>query len=720
MSDTLPSVNMRHSLFWPVKPQEKDSSGGCQNFSQAGLIDRDGHRLACVAPGGASSVVGWDAAQGKGTKRNAAGEEQIVFHECADRGWSPLMAGEAARQAVRIELRDRIVVLVHPDGTETVPGLEEAYGLLVEASRADGSNDVQRPPDLAASRYPLVPGLVLDLNEHGAPVVQLVGRSRGRTEDLTPDDLRRGHVVAGDTWFPIEAASAEEALHLLARAGATPGPIESLPAFLTIRKSIGVVEDLIGDRTVSPLAFLPPGSDEPNVRATLYPYQLSGWRWLRFIRSEGLGGVLADEMGLGKTLQVISTITDPNPEGSGPSLIVAPGSILENWRREIARFAPDLRVLKHHGPRRTGRPADMRGFDVVVTSYDNVVRDNSLLSMISWDMVVLDEAQFIRNPDAQRTKAVKHLPRRVGLAVTGTPIENRLLDLWSIVDFVLPGQLDDRAAFESRFPDDVDGARLLEAHVSPFMLRRRVAEVAQDLPPRIDIPQVVELSEDEAAEYDLVRNQIAEEYGAAATLVSLTQLRRFCAHPSLLEGSSLQDVRNFSKFQRLEEILREIFLQGEKALVFTSFTKMADIISGHVSKTMNSFSAVIDGRLPIDDRQPLIDTFSAVRGPAALVLNPRAGGAGLNITAANHVIHYNPEWNPALEDQASARAHRRGQELPVTVHRLLVADTVEDAISERLDRKRAVASSAIVGVSGSEDDYADIINALSRTPSRNL
>ncbi|PRH82241.1 DEAD/DEAH box helicase [Arenimonas caeni] len=621
-------------------------------------------------------------------------------------------------RAVSIELRGRVLVLVGHDGVETVPGVDEAYRLLVEALPAAGSHAVIRPPELVASRYPLVPGLVLDLNENGTPVVQLVGRSRGRTESLTTEDLRRGHVVVAGTWFPIEAASSHEVLGLLERAGAEPGPVCSLPAFLGIRKAGGPVEDMIGDRAVSPLAFLPPENDAPNVSATLYPYQLTGWRWLRFIRSEGLGGLLADEMGLGKTLQVISVISDLVPDVSGPCLIVAPGSLLENWRREIARFAPDLRVLKHHGPRRTGRPADMREFDVVVTSYDNVVRDNSLLSMIRWEMVVLDEAQFIRNPDAQRTKAVKHLPRRVGLAVTGTPIENRLLDLWSIVDFVLPGQLDERREFESRYPEDVLGARLLEASVSPFMLRRRVKEVAQDLPPRIDIPQVVELSDEEALEYDYVRKQIAEEYGAAATLVSLTQLRRFCAHPSLLDDLPCSAMLSFSKFQRLDEILREIFIQGEKALVFTSFTRMADMVAMHVSKTVGCYSAVIDGRLPIDDRQPLIDTFSGVAGPAVLVLNPRAGGAGLNITAANHVIHYNPEWNPALEDQASARAHRRGQELPVTVHRLLVADTVEDVINERLERKRAIASSAIVGVAGSDDDYADIISALSRSPSR--
>jgi len=397
---------------------------------------------------------------------------------------------------------------------------------------------------------------------------------------------------------------------------------------------------------------------------------------------------------------------------------VAPGSILENWRREIARFAPLLHTLKHQGPHRTGRPADLQGFDVVITSYDNAIRDNSLLNMIEWDMVVLDEAQLIRNPDAQRTRAVKHLRRRVGLAVTGTPVENRLLDLWSIIDFVLPDQLNDRRSFEVRFRDDIDGARLLETEVSPFVLRRRVSEVAQDLPPRIDIPQVVELSDQEIAEYDQIRQRIKDEYGSAATLVSLTALRMYCAHPLLLSASHVGDPTQFSKFQRLNEILREIFSHGEKALVFTSFTAVADMICRHVGSTLQTFARVLDGRLSMDERQPLIDEFSSVSGAGALILNPRAGGVGLNITASNHVIHYNPEWNPALEDQASARAHRRGQELPVTVHRLLVADTVEEVISARLERKRVLADTAVVGVVGHEDDYADIISALSRSPLR--
>jgi SNF2 family DNA or RNA helicase len=186
-----------------------------------------------------------------------------------------------------------------------------------------------------------------------------------------------------------------------------------------------------------------------------------------------------------------------------------------------------------------------------------------------------------------------------------------------------------------------------------------------------------------------------------------------------MDGSSYSgDPMSFTKFRRLDELVEEIFEQSEKVIIFTSFTAMADMIAGHIERRFGAFAGVIDGRLPIDDRQPLIDRFSAVRGGAALVLNPKAGGAGLNITAANHVIHYNPEWNPALEDQASARAYRRGQDRPVTVHRLLVADTVEDVVDERLSRKRALSATAVVGVEGKDDDYGDIVAALSRSPAR--
>ena len=623
----------------------------------------------------------------------------------------------------RWDCRGRELWLVGQDNDARVPGADEIYAALID--RDPGSHGLPVSADgFRASRYPLSPVLAIcDDDDNGTPAYSIMATARGVEVGLDPADLQRGHVVVGGVWYPIDPAGAAEVREVLEKTGAALGPARSLRAFLAIRKAAGAggaVEDRIAGQPISPLAFAPPADDVPDgVDATLYSYQLSGWRWLKFLLAEGMGGLLADEMGLGKTLQIISALSDAGAGQLSPALIVAPGSLLENWRREIVRFAPSLKVLKHHGPHRTGRPADLQGYDAVITSYDSVVRDNSLLNMIDWAVVILDEAQFIRNPSAQRTKSVKHLRRRAGLAVTGTPVENRLLDLWSIMDFVLPGHLGEQKAFEAQFTDDVDGAAKLEPLVSPLMLRRRVAEVAQDLPPRIDIPQVLELDDDEAAAYDAIRERIAAEYGAAATLVALTSLRRFCAHPSLMDGGShAADPMSFSKFRRLDELIEEIFARSEKVIIFTSFTAMADMIAGHVERRFGAFAGVIDGRLPIDDRQPMIDRFGAVQGGAALVLNPKAGGAGLNITAANHVIHYNPEWNPALEDQASARAHRRGQELPVTVHRLLVADTVEDVVDERLTRKRALSSTAVIGVEGAVDDYGDIVAALSRSPAR--
>ncbi|NMM43609.1 DEAD/DEAH box helicase [Rhodospirillaceae bacterium KN72] len=616
------------------------------------------------------------------------------------------------------------MLLLDPEGNRIQASAKDIYLALVE--RRPSEPWIPTVADgLRASRYPLSSSLAIVDSGEGIPAYAIIGSAREVTLELDVADLERGYRIADGVWHPVEPEAAQEVLDLLYSTGASIGPARSLRTFLAVRKAGaegGAVDDQMADKTISPLAFTPPADGVPaGVNATLHAYQLAGWRWLKFLLAEGIGGLLADEMGLGKTLQVIAALSDSGDGLLRPALVIVPGSLLENWRREIARFAPHLRVLKHHGPLRTGRPAELHGYDVVITSYDNAVGDNSLLNMIHWKVVILDEAQFIRNPRAQRTKAVKRLRRDSGLAMTGTPVENRLLDLWSIMDFVIPDHLGDVKSFEAQFSDDVVGAARLEPLVSPLMLRRRVAEVAKDLPPRIDIPQVLELDEDDAAAYDAERERIMVEYGAAATLVALSSLRRFCAHPSLIAGNSAtSDPMTFSKFRRLDEIVEEIFARGEKVIIFTSFTAMADIISRHIETRFGAFAGIIDGRLSIDDRQPLIDRFSAIQGGAALILNPKAGGAGLNITAANHVIHYNPEWNPALEDQASARAHRRGQKLPVTVHRLLVADTVEDVVDERLTRKRALSDTAIIGIEGKDDDYGDIVAALNRSPSRRV
>ena len=621
-------------------------------------------------------------------------------------------------------------VLEVADGEVRIPAqVDHVYASVIEKMPAWPdlpAGKCGEAESLRFSRYPVDLAVVIAADaESGWPVLAFEARTqKGESFPVSREAVARGHVVHEQVWYPSGTENTENLMSLLEECGydSDTGRPRTLAGFFVLKRAAvegGPVIDRLAGDALTRLIFRTRTDRAPEgIRGELYPYQRDGWRWLRFIMRERLGGLLADEMGLGKTLQVISALRDPRGEpGSGGALVLAPGSLLENWIREIAKFCPDFRTLKHHGSTRTGRPSELQGFDVVVSSYDTAIRDLSLLKMVGWNVVVLDEAQNIRNPDALRTKSVKQIRRNVGLAVTGTPIENRLRDLWSIMDFAVPGYLGDLKSFEERYDDDTEAAATLEPLVTPLMLRRRVSEVAGDLPERIDIPEVLELSATEASAYDEMREDIFAQYGAVATLVALGKLRQFCAHPDIVKDRAglLKDA--FSKFERLKDLLEEIFALGEKALVFTSYTRMADLVADMASSEFGAMSATLDGRLDIEDRQPLIDRFSEYGGSAVLVLNPRAGGSGLNITAANHVIHYNPEWNPALEDQASARAHRRGQERPVTVRRLIYAETVEEVIDERLRRKRGIAGTAIIGVEGKEEDYADILAALERSPS---
>ena len=606
---------------------------------------------------------------------------------------------------------------------------DQVYGSIIELNPtwpdlpAGKCGDADK---LRFSRYPVeLAAVIMGGADSDWPVVVFEARTqKGGTFPVSREAVARAHVVYEEVWYPGAPESARGLAELLEQSGYDQDAARprNLAGILTLKRAAveggPIIDRLPNDALTKLILGTRTDRGPQGIAASLYPYQHDGWQWLRFIMREELGGLLADEMGLGKTLQVICALRDPGGEPrSGGALVIAPGSLLENWMREIAKFCPDFRSLKHHGSERTGRPVDLHGFDVVVSSYDTAVRDLSLLKMVEWNVVVLDEAQNIRNPDALRTKSVKQIGRKAGLAVTGTPVENRLRDLWSIMDFALPGYLGDLKSFEGRYGEDTQAATKLEPLVTPLMLRRRVSEVAHDLPARIDIPEMLELNEDEACAYDEVREGVLAEYGMAATLVSLGKLRQFCAHPHILNAEWGFQSETFSKFERLKELLEEVFALGEKVLVFTSYTKMADLIANMISSQLGTMSATLDGRMDIEHRQPLIDVFSGYGGSAALVLNPRAGGSGLNITAANHVIHYNPEWNPALEDQASARAHRRGQERPVTVRRLICAGTVEEVMDDRLRRKRDIAGSAVIGVEGNEEDYKDIVEALERSPS---
>jgi SNF2 family DNA or RNA helicase len=355
---------------------------------------------------------------------------------------------------------------------------------------------------------------------------------------------------------------------------------------------------------------------------------------------------------------------------------------------------------------------------VVIASFETAVADISLFRNVRWDLLILDEAQGIKNPTAKRSIQLKTIPRNIAIAVTGTPVENRLKDLWSITDFAVPSLLGQLREFEKRHPDTIDGAALLEPIISPIILRRRVAEVAQDLPERIDIPQPLELDTASADAYEQIRVAAAAENSGAATITALTKLRMFCTHPWLAD--SLRDVPDAAqcsvKFSRLLEILEEIISEGGKALIFTSYQQSIDILVSEIPSRTGIPADYIDGRVPVPERQAKVDAFTALPSSAVLVLNPKAAGTGLNITAANHVIHYNLEWNPAVEDQASARAHRRGQTRPVTVHRFFYINTVEDVIDDRMKRKRELATTAIVGTDGSKQEMDDILRALRISP----
>lgn len=471
---------------------------------------------------------------------------------------------------------------------------------------------------------------------------------------------------------------------------------------------------------------LPEKIDIPGLHATLFPYQAKGIRWMDRTATRAGGLILADQMGLGKTLQIIALLLLDPPGTTSPALVVCPTSLIANWVREIGKFAPSLEVLVHRGPHRTGTFRGLQQANVVITTYDTMVNDIAIFSAFEWAWVICDEAQAIKNPDSNRRQEIGTIPRRKAIPMTGTPVENSLLDLWSLVDFAVPGLLGTRDRFEAAYPDTVAAAKALNAVTDPIILRRRVADVAGDLPERIDTDLPIELDDTLAAQYRRVREETMARYPVAGALVATLQLQLFCAHPWLRakdpydeDGENAEVERGdlaplvTPKIERLVSILREAFENDRKVIVFALFNRLGDLFREACAPGSGVFWDAINGSTPQSDRQAIIDRFSAHDGPGCLVLNPKAVGAGLNITAATVVIHYTPVWNPALEDQASARAHRRGQTLPVTVYRLFYEDTVERVMLDRSQWKQELGNE-ITPVSARDGD--DLRRALSIEP----
>ena len=463
-------------------------------------------------------------------------------------------------------------------------------------------------------------------------------------------------------------------------------------------------EQLRGNGEI-PQAALP-----SRFRAELRPYQQHGVNWLQHLRQNNLGGFLADDMGLGKTAQTIAHIAIEHDQGrlDRPALIVLPTSLVTNWMSELAKFAPHLRVIVLHGLERHALRAELEGVDVVLTTYTVLARDIEAMKPIPWHIVVLDEAQVIKNPDAKATKAVCQLETRHRLCLSGTPIENNLGELWSEFAFLMPGLLGDRKGFTKRFrtPIEKNGDESRRAQlvrrIRPFLLRRTKSEVATDLPPKHTILRRINLAPEQRELYETIRGTLYEKVREQVeflnpgqrhivVLDALLKLRQVCCDPRLVKLAAAREVESSSKLDDLMEMIAEQIPEGRRILLFSQFTSMLDLIKPRLVAAGIPF---VELRGDTRDRAEPVRAFEAGEVPLFLI-SLKAGGRGLNLTSADTVIHYDPWWNPAVEDQASDRAHRIGQTKSVFVYKLIAADTVEDRIIALQQRKADLANIAL-------------------------
>jgi non-specific serine/threonine protein kinase len=451
--------------------------------------------------------------------------------------------------------------------------------------------------------------------------------------------------------------------------------------------------------------------------ATLRPYQETGARWLRLLSSLGLGACLADDMGLGKTVQVLTLLVARGRRRAGdpPALVVAPASLLANWAAEAARFTPSLRVLVAHSSAMPGAnlkdldPAQVDDFDLVITSYSALTRVPWIAAR-PWSLLVLDEAQAIKNPAARQTRAARAVPARARIALTGTPVENRLTDLWSIFDVINPGLLGSHQVFARwtkrlAAPPHASFAPL-RTLVQPYILRRMKTDpaVIQDLPAKTEVAAYCTLSARQAALYQQAVEELARKIQATEgierkglVLSFLLRFKQITNHPSHWLGDDRWREADSGKFRRLREIAETIAAKQEKVLVFTQFREMTAPLASFLGSVFGRDGVVLHGGTPVGERRALVDRFQNDEDVPFFVLSLKAGGTGLNLTAASHVVHFDRWWNPAVENQATDRAFRIGQRQPVLVHKFICRGTVEDRIDALIESKRALSRNLLEG-----------------------
>lgn len=564
-------------------------------------------------------------------------------------------------------------------------------------------------------------------------------------------------------WVRVEASTAAQLRALAARLAAP-----ATTADLLVDEAFDGVE--LADGEVLPAGLRParPAAEPPGVMATMRPYQLAGLAWLQWLSDNQIGGVLADDMGLGKTLQVLAWIAtdragaaddasvaddhadrDDHVDGrpAGPTLVVCPVTLVDTWLRQAAQFTPGLRVIAQHGGARGAVAHAAAANDIVVTTYGILARDREL-AQVHWRRVVLDEAQAIKNPDTQAARAARALRAQMRLAVTGTPVENHVGDLWSLLAFAQPGLLPRRKQFEKRYvggsPADLGRLR---AVVAPFVLRRAKTDpgILPDLPDREIIRADATMTREQVGAYEAVvadmmgtleslRAQSAgrpvEPAGTpsdpanaaqlsrrAAVLGSITRLKQICVHPALLTESRTELAGRSGKVDLLGELCAEIIDEGQAVVVFTQFASFVPELAEHLRTTLGVAVATLTGSDSRTKRAATVAQFSAADGPPILIASLKAGGTGLTLVRANHVIHLDRWWNPAVEDQASDRVWRIGQHRKVSVHVLVCPGTLEERIDAALAHKRAVAGAIVRSTDTaitelSDSDLAELVGLV--------
>ncbi len=606
------------------------------------------------------------------------------------------------------------------------------------------------------------PNIVLDPESGDKPIAfrwELVLGETTLTRETFADlvALRSPLVQKGNRWLRLDSEQIEAAERFLKRQS-FEGRIDLQKA---LRSALGLDKhvDIAGLPVYKVIAegWLPElierlgeGDDSlrnanqpPELNGELRPYQRFGYAWLRTHRQLGLGACLADDMGLGKTIQTIALLLEEYAETAhhlSPSLLVCPTSLLGNWRREFERFAPDLQVFTHYGADRAGKEsfdATISQYDVILTSYTLARRDAELFQAFPWHGLILDEAQKIKNPSALTTQAIYTIPSEFRIALTGTPVENRLSELWSIFNFLNRGYLGGLSSFRKNFALPIEryhepvAMDRLQRMARPFILRRLKSDptVIKDLPERLDMKVYCTLINEQAALYQTVVDEglprIADSRGRSRRVHVfnlLTRLKQILNHPDLLskqvdfDKSTIEAfAKRSGKLDRLSAMLEEVLDIEERSLIFTQFAETGKMLSAYIQERFDRPVFYMHGGVPTKKRQQMVTRFQEdPHAPHIFILTLGTGGLGLNLTAANHVFHYDRWWNPAVEDQASDRTYRIGQTRNVQIHKLITAGTVEEAIDEMIEKKRGLAE-AIVGADErwittlSDDELADLV-----------